>query len=70
MYKIIAIALLVSLSGCASSLQIVYLEDGRVDKIIGKGLQDTTVKQGDLEVRMSNKAEPFKDIISLNAMRN
>lgn len=66
----IFLILLLLLTGCASSLQIVYLEDGRVDKIIAEGLQDSTIKQGDLEIHMSNKAEPFKDIINLNAMRN
>jgi len=52
------------LSGCASTLVITYDEFGKVMKIIGKGTQDSLIKQGDVEVKMNNK--PDVKLIDIN----
>lgn len=63
------IATILVLTGCASTLTIERDSEGRISKLIGKGSQESSIEQGDEKVSLNTKQEPFKDIVSLNALK-
>ena len=64
MRKYFLFLICIFLSGCASTLTIQYDPEGRVEKLIGKGTQDSTIKQGEIECKMNTKQD-FK-LVDLN----
>ena len=70
---VFTLVLLLFTTGCASTLNAKYDDQGRLVGLDANGQQESSVKQnadGTVEYKMNNKAEPLlKDLISINALK-
>ena len=69
LYSIILVVSLLFIMGCASTLKVHYDDLGRVEKIVGRGAQDSAIEQGDIKVRMNTSIEPLKDIVNIQVLK-
>ena len=69
--RILACILCLFLTGCATSMKGLYDDQGRLVGVVGKGTQESYVKQaadGSVEYGMNSKAEPLINL-DLNAAK-